>query len=553
MYFDELLQKAYVKAEEPEEGEIVLLPSGFKPAIELNMVLSKTDFESVLMAHRANEPASEAVLTTIGTECRAGTTSEVAPQVWDMLASRTSVLDRYTHLCNEQVAGSLGELESQDSQGMPGSQGSEEYVPSFEDLGAYKQDPAPQLSGEDIAAPAGDAIVIGASEDISAEATHDIAPAPVPAVEQTMPSPEDIMFQPKEAPAAPEGISIGDPAPEDIPSGLDSFGIGEDTSTGLEGFGGFGAQEPVPEEAPAVQPEVVPAPEVPNPWDMPAPTAEAIGGLGNHVDPWDVEDTMTVSQSATSEVSADAPQAAAPMEPALTGFEGFGFEMPAGEDPVPSADTGFGFGEVPAEAPAPAVQGMPTAIVGAAGNAAPQSQPQEQTFPADAFGGMPAPQPADMFGMPAEAGGDLGAFGMPMQPEQAPVQQQPQVQPPVQFAGSIPNEELKVEPENAHQEELKEIQDLFDLFFTRCKEYGVERIIGSSGDTAQSYAQKLVGQFPALGEQLSSVLQTHQGKYDAVVLDLISILRAEAETSVKRGDLESGMAYGQPVYSILYE
>ena len=119
--------------------------------------------------------------------------------------------------------------------------------------------------------------------------------------------------------------------------------------------------------------------------------------------------------------------------------------------------------------------------------------------------------------------------------------------------GSLPNVELKEEPIPDYSEELQEIRELFDLFFTRCKEHGVEHIVGSSGETPQSLAAKLVQHFPVLEPQYQNSVQSHQSKYDAVVLDLIVMLRNEAEIAVKKGDLQGAQSYGQPVYSILYE
>lgn len=112
MYFDDLLQKAYITASIPGEDEIVLLPAGLTPSIESSMVVKKSDFEAIMMEYRSSVPASEAVLVTIGKSGSVGSNVSFAPQVYDLLCKRSSVIDRYTALCNAETANKLESLEN---------------------------------------------------------------------------------------------------------------------------------------------------------------------------------------------------------------------------------------------------------------------------------------------------------------------------------------------------------------------------------------------------------------------------------------------------------
>ncbi len=112
MYFDDLLQKAYITASIPGEDEIVLLPAGLTPSIESSMVVKKADFEAIMMEYRSSVPASEAVLVTIGKSGSVGSSVSFAPQVYDLLCKRSSVIDRYTALCNAETASKLESLEN---------------------------------------------------------------------------------------------------------------------------------------------------------------------------------------------------------------------------------------------------------------------------------------------------------------------------------------------------------------------------------------------------------------------------------------------------------
>lgn len=606
MYFDEILEKAYVKAEEPIDGEIVLLPSGFKPSIESNMVISTADFEAILMAHRASEPASEAVLTTIGKACRAGVRTDATAQVWEKLCARSTVLDRYTALCNAQIVGALDHLGGGDEAQI--SPAGEEDVPSFDSLSAYRtQRPAEQSASiiEDK-----DAVVLQAEEgDLPSGApdfpfgSGDLSGQPGGVSDFGMQSPDSVspaqvkyqvpgsdgmnIYQdtktvfPRYDAEVPEGEEA--PAPEPERPGVDAFGQAEGAPLPGDGFpfgntGGASGSDsllchegegPVPDHsilggereasipgdfpfaegsglpgaaddfvgfnqgdanpgasASALEPEPEPVPEQSDgvgTGDSGVPDAVQIGGLGDKINPWDIDD---------------------PLGGFPGGAAGGGVSVP--EPDVPQGVQTFGIGN----------------LAQMAGNA--PGGGSEGSL----FGSELAPQPhgSEGAGLPSGSGDaleegaglppDAGFEAPPSLGEPTEQQQESAEDGMIKHAsalGSIPNVELREEPAEDHSEELQEIKDLFGLFFTRCKQYGVDKVVTVQHPGCNEFALSLVGTFPVLGSQLGVSMAAHQGQMDAVALDLVNMLQIEAESAVQAGDLERAMQCGQPIYSILYE
>lgn len=111
MYFEELLNQAYLTANQPTDEEIVLLPAGCRSQVDKNMVVPKAVFEEILMNHRAADPTSEAILITIGRASRMP-----GDPIWDTMIQRENVLDRFTTLCNEETAEKLSALETSEQQ-----------------------------------------------------------------------------------------------------------------------------------------------------------------------------------------------------------------------------------------------------------------------------------------------------------------------------------------------------------------------------------------------------------------------------------------------------
>lgn len=111
MYFEELLNQAYLTANQPTDEEIVLLPAGCRSQVDKNMVVPKAVFEENLMNHRAADPTSEAILITIGRASRMP-----GDPIWDTMIQRENVLDRFTTLCNEETAEKLSALETSEQQ-----------------------------------------------------------------------------------------------------------------------------------------------------------------------------------------------------------------------------------------------------------------------------------------------------------------------------------------------------------------------------------------------------------------------------------------------------
>lgn len=608
MYFDEILEKAYVKADEPVDGEIVLLPSGFKPSIESNMVISTSDFEAVLMAHRASEPASEAVLTTIGKACRAGVRTDATAQVWEKLCARSTVLDRYTALCNAQIVGALDHLGGEDEVQIPPA--GEEDVPSFDSLSAYRtqrpaEQSAPVTEDKDAVVlqtaegdlpdgapdfPFGSGDLPGQSEGVSGFGMQSTGPVSSAQVKYQVPGSDGMnIYQdtktvfPGYDAEVPEGEEA--PAPEPERPGVDTFGQAEETPLPGDGFplgdtGGASGSgllldregegsvpdhslldseggAPIPGDFPfaegsglpgaaddfvefgqgdvnpgasasVLEPEPVPEPVSEQSGgivagDSRVPDATQIGGLGDKINPWDIDDP-------------------------LGGFPGgaTGGGVPLPEPDVPQGVQAFGIGnlaQMAGNAPGGGSEGAPSGS-----ELAPQPHGSEGT-------GLPSG-----LGDALEEGAGLspgaGFEALPSLGESTEQQQESAEDSMINHAsalGSIPNVELREEPAEDHSEELQEIKDLFGLFFTRCKQYGVDKVVTVKHPGCNEFALSLVGTFPVLGSQLGVSMAAHQGQMDAVALDLVNMLQIEAESAVQAGDLEKAMQCGQPIYSILYE
>ena len=141
MYFDDLIKNSYIKSEPPLEDEIVLLAAGCRPQVDYNLVVSKRDFEDVLMNNRAKDPTSEAVLMSIGRR-----NVSLGDPIWDIMLQRDSVVSRYTSLCNDATAQTLSDLEGAERSGLSGfGVGSSELgaEPSF----GFQEEPAPSEFG----------------------------------------------------------------------------------------------------------------------------------------------------------------------------------------------------------------------------------------------------------------------------------------------------------------------------------------------------------------------------------------------------------------------
>lgn len=109
MYLEDLVKRSYIKSDPATDEEITLLLAGCRPQVDQHLVVSKSDFETVLMENRATDPTSEAVLMTIG---RSGITP--GDPIWDVMLGRDCVVSHYTKLCNDAAAAELSALDEAD-------------------------------------------------------------------------------------------------------------------------------------------------------------------------------------------------------------------------------------------------------------------------------------------------------------------------------------------------------------------------------------------------------------------------------------------------------
>lgn len=109
MFLNDLLDKAYLSDQPATQEEILLMPSGLKAGIDMNMVVPRAIFEETIVKYRASEPTSEAILMAIG---RA---KDISDPVWNTLLSNECVVTKYTELCNSFYASQLEKLEGQNA------------------------------------------------------------------------------------------------------------------------------------------------------------------------------------------------------------------------------------------------------------------------------------------------------------------------------------------------------------------------------------------------------------------------------------------------------
>lgn len=105
MFLNELLAKSYLQEESASDDAIVIIPAGVRTGVDYNLLVKREDFEAMLVKFRASEPASEAILMTIGKA------KGLHNPVWSVLLQNETVVDHYTKLCNEKYESQLKKLE----------------------------------------------------------------------------------------------------------------------------------------------------------------------------------------------------------------------------------------------------------------------------------------------------------------------------------------------------------------------------------------------------------------------------------------------------------
>ena len=115
MYLSELMSKAYLKETEPIDGEeITILPSGCKAGVDYNCVITRSDFESIVVNYRASEPASEGILFAIGKA------RDLNDPIWNVLLDNDYFASHYTKMCNDFYMQRLEQIEKNKNAGSKG-------------------------------------------------------------------------------------------------------------------------------------------------------------------------------------------------------------------------------------------------------------------------------------------------------------------------------------------------------------------------------------------------------------------------------------------------
>lgn len=106
MFLGRLLDACYINDGDPSSEEVVILPKGCNVGVDSNMMVARKTFEQILIDCRTEDPTLEAVLVTIGK------TKPSNDPVWNTFLRCDAIVDRYTLLCNEQVAKRLDAMGS---------------------------------------------------------------------------------------------------------------------------------------------------------------------------------------------------------------------------------------------------------------------------------------------------------------------------------------------------------------------------------------------------------------------------------------------------------
>lgn len=109
MFFDELLDNLFVKEDDLNDDEILLIPKGIRTGIDFNLVVNRTDFENLLVKYRSVEPMSEVILYALGT-AGSGDIDRSDP-IWNTVLSTSQVVEKFTNLCNSYVQSKLEQVE----------------------------------------------------------------------------------------------------------------------------------------------------------------------------------------------------------------------------------------------------------------------------------------------------------------------------------------------------------------------------------------------------------------------------------------------------------
>lgn len=599
MYFEELIKHTYITLEPPTDDEVVLLPEGCRPQIDHNLVVTRADFEEVLMTHRASDPVSEAILMTIG---RSGIA--LNDPVWDTLLQREIVKDRFTALCNAETEQRLSVLPQDEPESVP-----------------------------DTTLPAGDvgpvAPFVGpAVEPVSIEDEHRepvkepdfttrlLGPAEIERMlsGESLPSSE----VPDESHPVVPGFEIdvigmgtaGDeetelheeePSALQFPAGEDGMGLYVDSLQQNKPYAPEVSDDEDVEDAPAPGSVVGLSIEAAQEKEAPAPL--------KHED--DISGPMSFAERGLPGPAAleETPQGFEPPSDVLPG--GLGFvppaDMPLGFEPNEAQDEGEGGDEsIPAGmlgfrpdsaayAPASVEGGEDRDVapgygpLGFEAPLEPEYKVPEEVEPADdkededdvpgggfSFGIEPPLSEGEDVGeddVPSDAfrvGVDPSMFGggevvtdkkdilpdveAPVAPDFNPVYDVPGYVPSVSEKDTPVGEEQPAQQQDVPDTNtmLQSVRDSFNLFHSLVKKYGLGHILRSENLDAAQFCSNLTADFPQFVDQYGASLRTFPGDYERAACDLVQSLQLEAESAIFKNDLDRAERCIAPVYKLIY-
>lgn len=553
LYLDELLQKTYITDSPPTEDEIVLLPAGFKPSIDSSIVLKKSDFEAILMGARASEPASEAVLVTIGKAGSAGQTETgLSPRVWDLLCNQQSVINRYILLCNEATANALDALSEEGGTEQEGASNGAQGMDESGDLvlGAPPETDEEGALGSDL-----DTFGQELSSDLDTPGSGNQEPAQSDEAPTSRNTPKRVPNTVKYAIPGSDGMNLYQDtvtkfkayAPEDGDEEVTEL---EDYLSSISSQAGSSAPEiPEEDEESGAEPTVGGASDFA--FNLGATGEESVssnageeseegfnfGAFGQDGD----TGLGSFGQSA-QEGAVQGLGAFGQVEEQVLGFG----EVPAGEVEQKDAEEGAAPLQDTEESERSAGMEPPSGAFefGDFGVGEPASEKSEGGMPAgspDAFGGFDLGETGEgPEGLPVEGDGETAPGGA-------------QAEVPDERCSAPLNEELHDAPAQDMSESIQEVQSLFDSFFELSKQYGVEVLLAQNNKNPQDFCIELAKEFPVLHGQLDASRNAHQGDWRAIALDLADMLRFEAMQALAVCNEEKARLHCMPIYNILYE
>ncbi len=145
MYLEDLVKHSYIKTDPATDEEITLLLAGCRPQVDHNLVVSKVDFETVLMENRSTDPTSEVILMAIG---RAEKTP--SDPIWEVMLKRDCIVSQYTKLCNDEAAARLSTFEENTAPVSKSDEGPDTVLSvDHEGVEGFDDSAVPEVSSEE--------------------------------------------------------------------------------------------------------------------------------------------------------------------------------------------------------------------------------------------------------------------------------------------------------------------------------------------------------------------------------------------------------------------